>query len=198
MSRGFSGAASTSSTTSPSPATGSGRSPTSGKRPSSLISAALKAASLDLLPVAPALEDDPDLAVVLPRRLGRRALPLRHLRAHLRDEVLVEDLVDGSVRVAGVADVERVPPVDAVEDDVLAPRHRRVAAEPGRDVADGVRPRGEVVEPAVLERAGVLDLEVDQELPRHRLVTGELPDHVAAHHVLEPEAPVRACGNRRE
>src|SRR5215210_9376527 len=77
---------------------------------------------LEFLPPAPFRVDRLDLAFRGPRRLGRRHLLLRDLGEHLRDQELVEDLVDPGVREPGMADVGRVPLGDRGQDRVLARR----------------------------------------------------------------------------
>src|SRR5215208_6308234 len=200
MSSGLSAAATTSTTT-PSPGE-EGSSADAGGRPSSEITAARTRGSLDLLQVAPLLEDLADLPVERLSSVRGGHLVLCNRGEHLRDEELVEDLVHARVREPRVTDVRRVALGDRRQDRVLPLRLVRVLRGNPADALEAalhrVRPRREVVEAAVLEVVVVVELLVDDVLLGARLVLGELPDHVDAHHVLEPEAVLRAARDRRD
>src|SRR5205823_3258464 len=144
------------------------------------------------LPDLPPLGEDP-LHVVLRGlcRCGRRQLVLGDLSEHLRDQERVEDLVDGRVGEARIADVGRVLPRDGVEDPVLPLRRVVVGAEALPVVVHGLREGWEVVVLAGLEGGRVVTLEVGDE-PLGELLLWlrrEVPDRVDTHYVLEAEAP---------
>src|SRR5215211_6712385 len=83
-------------------------------------------ASLNLLPCPPLVEDLRDVAVRGAHCFVRGHVVSCHAREHLRNHPLREDLVDCRVRVAGVADVERVLLRDLVEDRVPAAKLVRI------------------------------------------------------------------------
>ena len=130
------------------------------------------------------------------RRLRRGHLALRHLGEHLRDQPRIEDLVDGGVREARVAEVDGVLAGDQIKHFVLA--FVRVGSKLPRVVVHRTPEGREVVELAVLERPLIVDLQVGDEPFRELLLLRELPDRVDAHHVLESETLHGPARDRRD
>src|SRR5512138_3133714 len=145
----------------------------------------------------PLREDALQLGLGGLRRVLGRQLVARDLREHRRDDEGVEGLVDGRRGVPRVADVRR-PVEDVAEDRVLVRRLRlRVVRDERLQILHRRREAREVVELARRERLVEPVDEVDEELLRAVLVLGEVPDAVAAHHVLGRDLALRPLERRR-